>query len=161
MKTTIRLTALCCVMAALACSTHTVQAHHSAAGFAMGEIKVMTGVVERVYPGASHMEIFFKPMNAERIDYQRDADGKPVLWSVELAGAAAAANEGISVNSFPPNTIFSIGLHPKRDGKPAGLRVRNAAVYRCPERKRPAPGLHCDAVEGHVAAGIGMLPEGD
>ena len=135
-------------------------AHHSAAGYDLDTIEVLTGVVERIYPGASHLEIFFIPLTAERSDFVRDADGEPVVWSVEMEGASAAAREGISRNAFPRNTIFSIAVHPKRDGKPAGLKVRRTAVVRCPGETLPAPRQHCDAVEGHVTAGAGALPTG-
>lgn len=135
-------------------------AHHSAAGYDLDTIEVLTGVVDRIYPGASHVEIFFIPLTAERSDFVRDADGKPVVWSVEMEGATAAAREGISGKTFPRNTIFSIALHPQRDGKPAGLKVRGTAVVRCPGETLPAPARHCDAVEGHATAGAGALPAG-
>jgi len=87
----------------------------------------------------------------------RDADGKPVIWAVEMAGSAEMAKEGVTVDSFPPGTIFSVGLHPLRDGQPAGTRGPSGAIYRCPPKTPPAPGKHCDSVAGAIAIGTGGL----
>ena len=115
-------------------------AHHSFAIFD-GEItKVFTGVVTRVNPDANHLQIFFAPMNEERKNVERGADGKPVVWAVEMAGSAQSANDGISVSTFPPGTVFSVGLHPLRSGQPAGSRQNAGALYKCPDKKPPAPG---------------------
>ena len=89
--------------------------------------KVFTGVVTRVNPDANHLQIFFAPMNEERKNVVRGADGRPVMWAVEMAGSAQAAQDGISVSTFPPGTIFSVALHPARDGQHAGTRGRTAA----------------------------------
>src|SRR5258708_35267189 len=124
------------------------RAHHSFAAYNMDATRVFTGVVTRVNPDANHLQIFFAPMNEERKNVLRDAAGNPVIWAVEMAGAAQMAQEGVSVGTFPPGTIFSIGMHPLRDGQPAGTRGPNGAIYKCPEKKPPPPGKHCDAVEG-------------
>jgi hypothetical protein len=133
------------------------QAHHSFSIFDASVTKVFTGVVTRVNPDANHLQIFFAPMNEERKNVQRDADGKPIVWAVEMAGSAQSARDGISVSSFPPGTIFSVGLHPLRSGEPAGSR-EGSGMFKCPERTPPAPGMHCDSVEGHTAFGEGKLP---
>lgn len=135
------------------------RAHHSFAAYNMEVTKVFTGVVTRVNPDANHLQIFFAPMNEERHNVLRGADGKPIIWAVEMAGSAQAATEGISVSSFPPGTIFSVGLHPTRDGQHAGTRGRSGTIFKCPEKKPPAPGKHCDSVEGHSAYGEGGLPQ--
>lgn len=135
------------------------RAHHSFAAYDMEKTKVFTGVVTRVNPDANHLQIFFAPMNDERKNVLRGEDGKPIIWAVEMAGSAQSAQEGISVNSFPPGTIFSVGLHPLRDGQHAGTRGRGGTIFKCPEKKPPAPGKHCDSVEGHTAFGTGGLPE--
>jgi hypothetical protein len=31
-------------------------------------------------------------------------------------------------------------------------------MFRCPDRTPPAPGMHCDSVEGHVQIGTEPLP---
>ncbi|HTX24748.1 MAG TPA: DUF6152 family protein [Steroidobacteraceae bacterium] len=133
------------------------RAHHSFAGYNMGVTKVFTGVVTRVNPDANHLQIFFAPMNENRKNVLRDAAGNPVVWAVEMAGSAQMAREGITVSSFPPGTIFSVGLHPLRDGQPAGTRGPTGAIYKCPWRKPPPPGKHCDVVEGSAVFGKGGL----
>src|SRR5215813_9040881 len=83
-------------------------AHHSFAAYTMDVTKVFTGVVTRVNPDANHLQIFFAPMNDERKNVIRGDDGKPVIWAVEMAGSAQSAQEGISVSTFPPGTIFTV-----------------------------------------------------
>ncbi len=133
-------------------------AHHSFALYNMEQTLMFTGVVTRVNPDANHLQIFFAPMNEERKNVQRGEDGKPVIWAVEMTGSAQAAADGISVGTFPPGTIFSVGLHPLRSGEKAGARVNPGSIYKCPEKKPPAPGMQCDSVEGHVTIGGGQLP---
>ena len=134
-----------------------VWAHHSFAMYDLRITKVFTGVVTRVDPAPNHLAIFFAPMNAERKNVERDAAGEPVVWSVEMGGSAMMARQGISVNTFPPGTVFSVGLHPLRNGESAG--TREGGLFKCPERTPPAPGMHCDSVEGHTAIGSETLPE--
>jgi hypothetical protein len=134
-------------------------AHHSFAIFDSEVTKVFTGVVTRVNPDANHLQIFFAPMNEERKNVERGPDGKPIIWAVEMEGSAQAATMGISVNSFPPGTIFSVALHPLRSGEPAGSRRDTGAIYKCPEKTPPAAGKNCDTVEGHTTIGTGPLPE--
>jgi hypothetical protein len=134
-------------------------AHHSFAIFDGEQTRVFTGVVTRVNPDANHLQIFFAPMNKEHNNVERGPDGKPVTWAVEMAGSAQAAKDGISVSTFPPGTIISVGLHPLRSGEPAGSRANGGAMYKCPEKKPPAPGKHCDTVDGSVKFGDGGLPE--
>lgn len=133
-----------------------VQAHHSFAMYDTGVTKVFTGVVTRVDPAPNHLQIFFAPMNAERKNVERDAKGEPIVWAVEMAGSAQMARQGVSVNSFPPGTVFSVALHPLRNGEPAG--TREGGLFKCPERTPPAPGMHCDSVEGHTLIGNEPLP---
>jgi hypothetical protein len=135
-----------------------VQAHHSFSIFNADVTKVFTGVVTRVNPDANHLQIFFAPMNEERKNVMRDAEGKPIVWAVEMRGSAQSAKEGISVSNFPPGTIFSVAMHPLRSGGPAGSRVHSGAIFKCPEKKPPAPGKHCDSAEGHTLIGTGALP---
>ena len=133
-----------------------VWAHHSFAMYDLRITKVFTGVVTRVDPAPNHLAIFFAPMNAERKNVERDAAGEPVVWSVEMGGSAMMARQGISVNTFLPGTVFSVGLHPLRNGESAG--TREGGLFKCPERTPPAPGMHCDSVEGHTAIGSEPLP---
>jgi hypothetical protein len=133
-----------------------VRAHHS---FAMYDEKtyVFTGVVTRVSPDPSHLSIFFSPLNETREAVVRDASGNPVIWAVELRSAAQVARDGVTVQNFPPGTIFSIGLHPLRTGLPGGGRG-SYGLFKCPPRTPPAPGKHCDSVEGATSHGQGALP---
>jgi hypothetical protein len=130
-------------------------AHHSFALYNMEETKTFTGVVTRVNPDANHLQVFFAEMNPERKNVVRGADGKPEVWAVEMTGSAQAAQDGISVGTFPPGTIFSGAMHPLRSGERAGSRV--GALFKCPEKKPPAAGKHCDSVEGKVQLGGGTL----
>jgi hypothetical protein len=122
----------------------------------MRVVRVFTGVVTRVDPAANHLQIFFAPMNDARKNVERNAKGEPIVWTVEMGGAAQMAVQGISVNTFPPGTVFSVGLHPLRSGEPAGSR--EGGLFKCPGRTPPAPGKHCDSVEGHTAIGKAPLP---
>lgn len=134
-------------------------AHHSFAIFNMEQTKVFTGVVTRINPDANHLQIFFAPMNDERKGVVRSADGKPVVWAVEMAGSAQAATQGISVSSLPPGTYISVALHPLRSGEPAGSRAETGAIFRCPDKKAPAAGKHCDSVDGNIPLGQGALAQ--
>lgn len=131
-------------------------AHHSFGIFDGSVTKTFTGVVVRVNPDANHLQIFFAEMNDERKNVIRDENNEPIIWAIEMAGSAASAEQGISVNTFPAGTIFSSALHPLRNGDPAGNR--EGPLWKCPERTPPAAGMHCDSVEGHVAIGGGFLP---
>jgi hypothetical protein len=141
-----------------------VLAHHSFSIFDASQTKTFTGVVTRVNPDANHLQIFFAPMNEDRKNVERGADGKPIVWAVEMGGSAASAQGGISVTSFPAGTVFTVSLHPLRSGEPAG--AREGALYKCPlravqnaagvvEQKQtpPAAGKHCDSVEGNIKIG--------
>jgi len=134
------------------------RAHHSFAMYDGKKTYVLTGVVTRVSPDPSHLSIFFSPLNEVRDAVVRDASGKPVTWSVELRGAAQVAKDGVTVQSFPPGTIFSIGLHPLRSGLPGGGRG-GYGLFKCPPQTPPSPGKHCDSVEGATSHGQGALPE--
>jgi hypothetical protein len=133
-----------------------VQAHHSFSIFDTSKTRVFTGVVTRVNPDVNHLQIFFAVMNDERTNVNRDAKNQPIVWAVEMAGSAQAAQQGISVNAFTPGTIISLALHPLRDGQPAGNR--EGAMFKCPAKTPPKPGKHCDSVEGSQTFGTGPLP---
>ncbi|MGH8258310.1 MAG: DUF6152 family protein [Steroidobacteraceae bacterium] len=133
-------------------------AHHSFSAYNMQVTRVVTGVVVRVNPDANHLQIFFAPMAENRKNVLRDAQGNPEIWAVEMGGSAQMAREGVTVDSFPPGTIFSIGLHPLRDVRQhVGTRGPAGAIYKCPWRKPPAPGKHCDSVPGSTVLGHGGL----
>jgi hypothetical protein len=144
------------VISALAL-TAAVQAHHSFAMYNLQKTQVFTGVVTRVDPAPNHLQIFFAPMNDERKNVIRDDAGEPVVWSVEMQGSSQAAREGISVSSFPRGTIFSVALHPLRNGDTAG--TREGGLFKCPEGTPPAAGMHCDSVDGNLHIGQEGLPD--
>lgn len=143
-------------------------AHHSFSIFDASQTKTFTGVVTRVNPDANHLQIFFAPMNEARTGVERGADGKPIVWAVEMAGSAASAQQGISVSEFPAGTVFTVSLHPLRDLSGALAGAREGALYKCPvkapaapgERARPQPppaGKNCDSVEGMTQIGGGYI----
>lgn len=138
-----------------------LQAHHSFAPYDMTATQLVTGVVLRVNPDANHLQIFFAKMNEERTNVERDKDGQAITWSVEMAGSAASAQDGISVSSFPRGTVFSVGLHPQRHGDPSGFR--EGPLFKCPMGENnkaipPKAGKHCDSVAGSTKLGAGNLP---
>lgn len=133
------------------------QAHHSFAMYDMRQTQVFTAVVDGIDPAPNHLAINFAVMNEERNNVIRGDDGEPIFWSVEMQGSAQMARQGVSVNSFPRGTVFSVALHPLRNGEPGGSR--EGAMFKCPEGVRPEPGMHCDSVEGHTVIGNGELPE--
>jgi hypothetical protein len=145
--------AVCAVLCAGA------SAHHSFAMYDMAKTQVFTGVVTRVNPDSNHLQIFFAPLNEARDAVLRDAKGQPVIWAVEMQGAAEAATEGVTVNGFPRGTVFSVGLHPLRNGMSAGGRGKSG-LFRCPGKAVPPPGKHCDSVPGATSHGAGVLPAG-
>jgi hypothetical protein len=118
----------------------------------MSKTITLTGVLTRFVSQANHAEIHFVPLGADGKP-TKGADGKYVDWGVEMAGAAAMANQGISVSTFPLNTIFSVNLHPLRDGKNFG--TMDGAIYKCPEKTPPPAGKHCNSVQGSTQHGRG------
>jgi len=139
-------------------------AHHSFASYDMNKSVVVTGVATRVNPDANHLQIFFAPMTADRKTVERDKEGQPIMYAVDMAGSAASAQDGISVNSFPRGTVFTVAMHPQRNGDPAGFR--EGPIFKCPMNDAgkaipPAAGKHCDSVAGAVKLGQGNLPASD
>jgi Family of unknown function (DUF6152) len=132
-------------------------AHHSYAMYDGSVYRVFTGVMVRVVPNAAHFEMHFVPLNEERDALVRDENGEPLVWVVQMESAAEAFRHGITRESFPQGTVMSMGVHPRRDGRPAGDRG-DSGLFRCPKGKTPAPGKHCDSVEGSEAFGSGTLP---
>lgn len=132
-------------------------AHHSFAMYDTQKTYLMTGVVTRVDPNPNHLQIFFAQLNDARDAVIRDENGEPIIWAIEMDGAPSAARAGISVNNFPRGTIFSVGLHPLRNGRPAGGRGESG-LFKCPPETPPPAGQHCDSVSGATSHGKGVLP---
>jgi hypothetical protein len=143
-------------VAAIAMGISAAHAHHSFAMYDEKKIYVFTGVVTRISPDANHLQIFFSPLDEARKAVVRDAAGQPVVWAVELRAASQVAQDGVTVEAFPPGTIFSIGLHPLRNGLPAGGRGKSG-LFKCPAKTPPAAGKHCDSVDGSTSHGQGAL----
>jgi len=140
-----------------------VLAHHSFAMYDQTKTVTWTGVVVGFSGQANHAELQFiviapdgKPM------LEKDKDGKPipgkyVKWGVEMAGAAAVAQQGITAKTFESGTVFSVKLNPMRDGSNFGSRV--GAIAKCPTNEAtgkptpPAAGKHCDSVPGFTLLG--------
>ena len=132
-------------------------AHHSFAMYDSAKTYLLTGIVARVDPNPNHLQMFIAPLNQARDQVLKDADGEPVVWAIEMDGAAIEARDGVSVNGFPRGTIVSVGLHPLRNGFPGGGRGESALI-KCPADTPPAPGKHCDSVAGATTHGNGKLP---
>jgi hypothetical protein len=130
--------------------------HHSFAMYDQTKVVTFTGVVTRFVTQPNHAEIHFVPL-AKDGKPMRDAAGKFVPWGIEMSGAAAVANEGITVSSFAPGTIFSVNLNPLRDGKNFGSRT--GLIHKCPKDTPPAAGKHCNSVQGSTQHGRGDFRE--
>ncbi len=131
--------------------TGPLYAHHSFAMYNRDITYVFTGVVDGINPDASHLQINFVPLNDAREALIRDGAGNRVTWNVEMEGAAFSAREGVSASTFPRGTVFSVALTPLRNGEPGGSRV--GGLFKCPEGKPPAAGMHCDSVDSAVHIG--------
>ena len=95
------------------------QAHHSFAMYDMEQTMAMTGKLIRFIPGANHAQFIFEVVD-ENGEVQLDEAGEPVVWGVETTTSARLAQSGITVESFPLGTYFSMSLNPLRDGRPFG-----------------------------------------
>jgi hypothetical protein len=100
----------------------------------------------------------FVPLNEQRDALVRDEKGQPLVWVAQMESAAQALKDGITRESFPQGTVFSMGIHPRRDGKPAGDRG-DSGLFQCPKGSKPEPGKHCDTVTGNKTFGAGVLPQ--
>src|SRR5215475_9228169 len=124
--------------------------HHSFAMYDQTKTVTLTGVMTRFVAQDNHAEMHFVPLGPDG-NPMRGSDGKPITWGVEMAGAAAVAQQGITASSFAAGTVFSVKLNPLRDGNNFGSRV--GAIAKCPATKVPAAGKHCDSVEGSEILG--------
>ena len=124
--------------------------HHSFAMYDQTKTVVFTGVAHQFVSQANHAEIHFYLIGPDG-KLTLDKDGKYVDWGVEMAGAAAVAQQGISAATFPAGTIFSVKMNPLRDGGNFGSRI--GAIAKCPWKTPPAPGKTCDTVNGSELLG--------
>lgn len=130
--------------------------HHSFAMYDQSKTVTLTGVVTQFVGQANHAELHFYAVGPDG-KLMKDAAGKYVSWGVEMAGAAAVAQQGISTATFGAGTVFSVKLNPLRNGDNYGSRT--GAIAKCPadaatgKPKPPAPGKHCDSVPGNTLLG--------
>ena len=125
-------------------------AHHSFAMYDQTKTVTLTGVAYQFVAQANHAEIHFYLVGPDG-KLVKDKDGKNADWGVEMAGAAAVAAQGITSDSFPVGTIFSLKMNPLRDGSNFGSRV--GAIAKCPWKTPPEPGKTCDTVKGSSILG--------
>src|SRR5438105_5904439 len=104
-------------------------AHHSFAMYDQTKTVTLKGIATRVVAQANHAELHFVPLGPDGRPV-RGGDGKPITWGVEMAGAAAVAQQGITASSFAAGTVFSVKINPLRDGSNFGSRV--GAIAKCP-----------------------------
>jgi hypothetical protein len=152
-----RICAALCATISIGLWTAPAVAHHSYAMYDGKIYKVFTGVIVRIVPNGAHFEMHFVPLNEERTALVRDDKGEPLVWVVQMESAARAFEHGITREAFPQGTVISMGVHPRSDGKPAGDRGESG-LFQCPKGKTPAPGKHCDSVEGSKSFGPGEIP---
>jgi hypothetical protein len=127
-------------------------AHHSFAMYDQTKTLVLTGVVYQFVAQANHAEIHVYLIGADG-KLEKTADGKPHAYGVEMAGAAAIAEQGITADTMAPGTIISIKVNPLRDGTDFGSKVGNSGLAKCPWKTPPAPGKDCDTVAGRQILG--------
>ena len=92
--------------------------HHSFAMYDQTTTKTMTGKLTRFIPGGNHAQLIFEVLEADGKPVMKD--GKPLVWGVETGSAASIARQGVTVESFPAGTIFTVVLYPLRDGRSMG-----------------------------------------
>jgi len=127
-------------------------AHHSFAMYDQTKTLTMTGVMYQFVAQANHAELHFYLVGPDG-KLEKDKDGKPVPYGVEMAGAAAVAEQGITADSMKAGTIISVKVNPMRDGSNFGSKSGASAVAVCPWKTPPAPGKTCDTVAGNQLLG--------
>jgi hypothetical protein len=137
---------------AVALGSGVAAAHHSFAMYDQTKTLVFTGVATQFIAQANHAELHFYVIGPDG-KLVTGADGKKIDYGVEMAGAAAVAQQGITGATFPAGTIFSVKVNPMRDGSKFGSRAGNSAIVKCPWKKPPAPGKACDTVAGSETLG--------
>jgi hypothetical protein len=131
--------------------------HHSFAMYDQNKTVTLTGVAKQFVAQANHAELHFVLITPDRKGLAKTSDGKYIEWGVEMAGAAAVAQQGITAATFPVGTVFSVKMNPLRDGSNFGSRI--GALAKCPvdpatnKPKLPEPDKHCDSVAGMTLLG--------
>src|SRR5437868_6726083 len=73
--------------------------HHSFAMYDQTKTVTLTGVATQFVAQANHAEIHFYAVGPDG-KLMKDAAGKNLTWGVEMAGAAAVAQQGITAATF-------------------------------------------------------------
>jgi len=105
------------------------QAHHSFAMYDLTLHKTFTGVLTRFIVGANHSDFIFDVVDDKGAPV-KSADGKTLSWGVETGPAVAIARQGITVESFPIGTVFTVTLSPLRDGRNFGT-LQDSGIILC------------------------------
>jgi len=92
--------------------------HHSFAMYDQTMTKTMTGKLTRYVPGANHAQLLFVVVDNDGSVVMKE--GKPLQWGVETGSAAAMSRLGVSPDTFPEGTFFTVRLYPLRDGRNFG-----------------------------------------
>ena len=135
------------VAGAVAAAALPAAAHHSFAMYDQTKTLVLTGVAYQFVAQANHAELHFYQIGADG-KLVKDKDGKNVDYGMELAGAAAMAEQGVTAASFQAGTIFSAKINPMRDGTRFGSHAGGSAIAKCPWKTPPAAGKTCETVQG-------------
>jgi hypothetical protein len=130
----------------------TAFAHHSFAMYDQTKMLVLTGVVYQFVAQANHAEIHMYVIGEDG-KLEKDKDGKPHAYGIEMAGAAAIAEQGITADTMKPGTIMSVKVNPLRDGSDFGSKAGNSGLAICPWKTPPVPGKTCDTVQGREILG--------
>jgi hypothetical protein len=136
----------------IAAATAPSWAHHSFAMYDQTKLVTLTGVVYQFVAQANHAEIHMYLLGADG-KLEKGADGKPHAYGIEMAGAAAIAEQGITADTMKPGTIISVKVNPLRDGTDFGSKAGSSGLAKCPWKTPPAPGASCDTVSGREILG--------
>jgi Family of unknown function (DUF6152) len=127
-------------------------AHHSFAMYDQTKMLTLTGVVYQFVAQANHAELHIYLIGPDG-KLEKDKDGKPHAYGVEMMGAAAVAEQGITADTMKAGTIISVKVNPLRDGTDFGSKAGNSALAKCPWKTPPAAGKTCDTVTGREILG--------
>lgn len=127
-------------------------AHHSFAMYDQTQTLTLTGVVYQFVAQANHAELHVYLIGPDG-KLQKGSDGKPRPYGIEMAGAAAVAEQGITADTMPAGTIISFKVNPLREGNDFGSKAGTSAIAKCPWKTPPAPGKTCDTVQGSELIG--------
>lgn len=127
-------------------------AHHSFAMYDQTKTVVLTGVVYQFVAQANHAELHLYLIGPDG-KLEKGKDNNKHAYGVEMAGAAAVAEQGITAESMRAGTIVSVKVNPLRDGSDFGSKAGNSAIAKCPWKMPPEPGKTCDTVPGRVLLG--------